>query len=163
MEFKKKISNVSFGGNWSEELITEYEIVEPHQIPSVFRNGKGRCCGVDGLFNAQLRRRCAARVAKDHWHIAHVCERQRNGQYIVVVHGPNAIPSSDVNLIVEACAKGVCRPAISVHFEGDSVLCPSEMLIKDLTSHQMCGPSLQHGGPKQQHKACRSEKVQYVG
>jgi len=28
MEFKKKISNVSFGGNWSEELITEYEIVE---------------------------------------------------------------------------------------------------------------------------------------
>ena len=28
MEFKKRISNVSFGGNWSEELITEYEIVE---------------------------------------------------------------------------------------------------------------------------------------
>ena len=28
MEFKKKISNVSFGGNWSEELITEYEILE---------------------------------------------------------------------------------------------------------------------------------------
>ena len=28
MEFKKKISNVSFGGNWSEELITAYEIVE---------------------------------------------------------------------------------------------------------------------------------------
>ena len=28
MEFKKKISNVSFGGNGSEELITEYEIVE---------------------------------------------------------------------------------------------------------------------------------------
>ena len=28
MEFKKKISNVSFGGNWSEELITEYKIVE---------------------------------------------------------------------------------------------------------------------------------------
>ena len=28
MEFKKKISNVSFGGNWSEELITEYESVE---------------------------------------------------------------------------------------------------------------------------------------
>ena len=28
MEFKKKISNVAFGGNWSEELITEYEILE---------------------------------------------------------------------------------------------------------------------------------------
>ena len=28
MEFKKKISNVAFGGNWSEELITEYELLQ---------------------------------------------------------------------------------------------------------------------------------------
>ncbi len=28
MEFKKKISNVAFGGNWSEELLTQYELAQ---------------------------------------------------------------------------------------------------------------------------------------
>ena len=28
MEFKKKISNIAFGGNWSEELLTKYELAQ---------------------------------------------------------------------------------------------------------------------------------------
>jgi hypothetical protein len=28
MEFKKKISNIAFGGNWSEELLTQYELAQ---------------------------------------------------------------------------------------------------------------------------------------
>lgn len=115
------------------------------------------------MLDAKTRRWGAAGIAQYDVDIGDIDVGQWDGQDISVVHGPNAIPSSDVDLIVEACAKGVCRPTISVYLEGDSVLGPTEMLIKDLASHQMCGPSLQHSGPEQKQKPCRSEKMSYVG
>ena len=44
MEFKKKISNVAFGGNWSEELLTQYELA---QALSLLQWAVDNCCVKD--------------------------------------------------------------------------------------------------------------------
>ena len=59
------------------------------------------------MLDAKTWRWGAAGIAQYHVDIGDIDVGQRDGQDVPIVHGPNAIPSSDVNLIVEACAKGV--------------------------------------------------------
>ena len=137
------------GGSWVFRATEVLEVANgrvsttalPNQVPAVRGWRKRHLSRINGLLDAQFRRRCAARIPQNHRNVADVRRRQWNGQHIVVVDVTRTVPHSNVDLVVEVGSQGVGGTAIPIHFERHQVLASSEMGVENLATHEVRGPA----------------------